>query len=129
MKSKTLLKFLFAISLMMLLGGVCTSTVYAAADTDKKQVTQLDEFHADNDVTCADCHGDTNQREAVTMVKCLECHDTTELAEKTAAGMPTNPHQNRHYGTEASCNLCHHQHKKSENFCLPCHGRYNFVVP
>jgi hypothetical protein len=42
---------------------------------------------------------------------------------------PRNPHENRHYGTEADCNLCHHQHKKSENFCLPCHQRFDFVVP
>lgn len=50
-------------------------------------------------------------------------------AVKTADIKPTDPHKNRHYNTEADCNLCHHQHGKSENFCLPCHDRFNFHVP
>ncbi len=128
MKNKILCKFLFAVTFTLLVGGIFASGVYAA-NTAKKQVGTLDEFHAKADVTCADCHGDVSQREAVEMVKCLECHDTAELAEKTANVKPTNPHKNRHYNTEADCNLCHHQHKKSENFCLPCHGRFDFVVP
>lgn len=128
MKDKILYKFLFAVTFTLLLGGIFANGVYAAS-TAKKHVGALDEFHAKTDVQCADCHGDESQRAAVPMVKCLECHDTTELSKKTAAVKPTNPHNNRHYSTEADCNLCHHQHKKSENFCLPCHGRFDFVVP
>lgn len=128
MKIKSLYTFFFAISLTMFVDSIFTSTVNAA-NTEKNQVVQLDEFHADNDVTCADCHGDDNQRKAVPMIKCLECHDTTELAEKTADYKPTNPHKNRHYNTEADCNLCHQQHQKSKNFCLPCHDRFDFIVP
>ena len=130
MKTETLHinKILFAIAFTALLGCIFASGVYAAK-TAKKQVGQLDEIHASNDVSCADCHGDENQRKAVPMVKCVECHDTAELAKNTADTKPTNPHKNRHYSTEADCNLCHHQHKKSENFCLPCHDRFVFVTP
>ena len=128
MKNNTLHSFVFALAWTIFLGGIFASDIYAAS-TAKKQVVALDEFHVNMDVTCADCHGDENQRKAVPMIKCLECHDTTELAEKTANVKPTNPHKNRHYGTGADCNLCHQQHRKSENFCLPCHARFDFIVP
>lgn len=108
---------------------IVAGTVYAASGTTEKKGVQLDALHADNDVTCTDCHGEQTQREAVPMIKCLECHDTAELAEKTAEMKPTNPHKNRHYNEEADCNLCHHQHRKSENFCLPCHLRFDFKTP
>lgn len=127
MKTNTLHKLLFVTACALFLGSTFASGIYAA--TAERHVVPLDEFHASVDVTCADCHGDDKKREAVPMVKCLECHDTQDLADKTANTTPTNPHKNRHYSTEADCNLCHHQHKKSENFCLPCHGRFDFVVP
>jgi hypothetical protein len=128
MKSKTIQKVLFPIVFTILFGSSFTCGINAESMA-KKQTVLLDVFHANNDVTCADCHGDDEQRKVVPMIKCKECHDTTELAEKTAHGKPTNPHKNRHYSTEADCNLCHHQHKKSNNFCLPCHNRFDFIVP
>jgi uncharacterized paraquat-inducible protein A len=27
------------------------------------------------------------------------------------------------------CNLCHHQHEKSENYCAQCHSNFDFKVP
>ena len=104
MKNKTLYKLLSAMTFTLFAAGISASSVYAAG-TAEKQAVLLDELHAGQDVKCADCHGDGNKREAVTMVKCLECHDTAELAEKTANVKPTNPHKNRHYNTEADCNL------------------------
>jgi hypothetical protein len=128
MKSTILHKFLFAIVCTILLGGMSATGLYAAS-TAQNDTVLLDALHAGNDVACTDCHGDNTQREAVSMLTCLECHDTAALAETTADVKPTNPHKNRHYSTEADCNLCHHQHKKSENFCLPCHVRFDFSVP
>ncbi len=124
MKTKTLHmpKFLFAMALTIFLGASMASAVMAADQ-------QLDALHAGSDVTCDDCHAGSDQRDAVPMIKCLECHDTAALAEETADLKPTNPHKNRHYSTETDCNLCHHQHEKSENFCLPCHVRFDFKVP
>jgi hypothetical protein len=121
-------KFMCALALSVLFVGFTANGIFAAK-TKKTDAVLLDEFHATTGVTCADCHGADNARTAVTIATCIECHDTTELAEKTGEGNPTNPHKNRHYNTEADCNLCHHQHKKSENFCLPCHDKFDFVVP
>jgi len=121
MNTKYIHKFLFAISLVLFVVG----GAYAATkDGD------LGKLHARNGIKCADCHGKAKKREPVSMEKCVSCHGETEkLAKKTAAAKPRNPHESGHYGTEADCNLCHHQHKKSVNFCLPCHQRFDFVVP
>jgi len=116
-------KLVFALVLTLVLGGAFAGSALAA------EAVQLDQFHASKGVACVDCHGDQAQREPVPMVKCLECHDTKEVAAATADLKPTNPHNNRHYSTETNCNYCHHQHRKSENFCTPCHLRFEFVVP
>ena len=79
-------------------------------------------------VTCVKCHGKTKKPEEVKMKQCLVCHDTDKLADKTAKVKPTNPHESPHYGRTLDCNLCHHQHGKSENYCLQCH-KYDFAVP
>ncbi len=123
MKTQYMHKLVFALALTLLLGGFFASGAVAA------DAVQLDQFHAGKGVSCADCHGDDNQRDAVPMIKCLECHATKDVAAATADLKPTNPHNNRHYSTETDCNYCHHQHKKSENFCTPCHLRFEFDVP
>jgi hypothetical protein len=88
----------------------------------------LGHIHALNGLQCAKCH-DGGKPQPVTVSKCVTCHkDTKELAQKTADVKPTNPHESRHYGTEADCNLCHHQHVKSENHCASCHT-FDFKVP
>jgi hypothetical protein len=129
MKNKTLQKFLLAIALPVFLGGLFAGGVHAA-NTAKMEDGRLGKLHAGRGIECAECHEDAKNPETPSMLKCVDCHgETTKLAEKTANAKPRNPHENRHYGTEADCNLCHHQHKKSENFCLPCHQRFDFVVP
>ena len=80
-------------------------------------------------VNCAACHGKTGKPEALAMEKCVSCHGSTaKLAEKTAKVKPENPHTSPHYGTDLDCNLCHHQHARSENYCNQCHS-FNFKVP
>jgi hypothetical protein len=79
-------------------------------------------------VNCAKCHGKTKKPEEVKMKQCVACHNTDKLAEKTAGVKPKNPHESPHYGKTLDCNLCHHQHGKSENYCNQCH-RFDFVVP
>ena len=85
-------------------------------------------LHALRGVTCAKCHG-AGKPEAVGTMKCISCHDNKALAVKTADLKPANPHQNRHYGIDADCNLCHHAHVKSHNHCGECHEKFNFIVP
>ncbi len=129
MKNKTLQKFLFAFSFLWFLAGIFAGGGHAA-DTAKMEDGELGKLHASQGIDCAQCHENAKTPEPVLMEKCLNCHgETAKLAEKTANVKPHNPHENRHYGTEADCNLCHHLHKKSENFCLPCHSRFAFAVP
>ena len=86
--------------------------------------------HAERGVTCVQCHGKAAKKAVVPMQWCVGCHgDTKDLAARTANVKPTNPHENRHFGTEADCNRCHHEHAASENLCLPCHLRFGFKVP
>lgn len=123
MKTQHICKIIFAIALTLALGGAFAGGAFAA------DAVQLDQFHASKGIACVDCHDENDQREAVPMVKCIECHDTKDVAKATADLKPTNPHDNRHYGTETNCNYCHHQHTKSENFCTPCHLRFDFDTP
>lgn len=86
-------------------------------------------LHSLRGIKCEQCHGKVKKQEAVEMAKCVACHGATaKLAEKTAKVKPHNPHESPHYGTDADCNLCHHQHAKSENLCAQCH-KFDFVVP
>jgi len=86
-------------------------------------------IHQLSGVNCVSCHGKTKKPEGLKMDKCVACHGSTDkLAEKTAKVKPENPHTSPHYGTTLDCNLCHHQHAKSENFCSQCHS-FNFKLP
>ena len=61
--------------------------------------------------------------------QCLACHGSFEtVAARTANVKPQNPHSSPHGNTYTACDLCHHQHAKSENFCAQCHN-FKFVVP
>jgi hypothetical protein len=79
-------------------------------------------------VNCQKCHGKTKKPEEVKMKQCVTCHNTDKVAEKTAKVKPQNPHESVHYGRTLDCNLCHHEHAKSENYCAQCH-KFDFVVP
>lgn len=85
-------------------------------------------LHALNGVRCAQCHDDLKKPQSVPMWKCTSCHDPKELAARSAAVQPRNPHNTRHYGDHPDCNKCHHQHRKSENDCAQCHP-FSFQVP
>ena len=114
--------------LVLLAMLLCGGDLAAAGATAKGKAARPSK-HADNGVTCIQCHGKAAQKVAVPMQKCLSCHgDTKDLAARTAQVKPTNPHENRHFGTEADCNRCHHEHVASENLCLPCH-KFPFKVP
>jgi hypothetical protein len=105
---------------------------FAAIAQDTRSVGSeaalLANVHAAKGVQCATCH-ETPTPQPVGMLKCVSCHGDKALAQKTANVKPTNPHESRHYGTVADCNLCHHQHKKSQNLCADCHPRFTFRVP
>lgn len=127
MKRNLVTNHLFA-WLVLLTSALSGGGSLTAAPVTKGKVARTSK-HAGNGVTCAQCHGPSSKKAVVSMEKCLECHgDTKALAARTAKVKPTNPHENRHFGTEADCNRCHHEHVTSENLCLPCH-RFHFKVP
>lgn len=84
--------------------------------------------HQLSGIDCVKCHGKAKKIESVNVKQCLTCHDANKMAEKTAKVKPENPHTSPHYGTALDCNVCHHQHEKSENFCSQCH-KFDFLVP
>ena len=105
------------------MGALAQDTRPAGSDP-----TLLANVHAAKGVQCTFCH-DTPTPQPVGTSKCRGCHNEKALALKTANVKPTNPHDTRHFGTEADCNLCHQQHKASQNLCADCHPRFTFRVP
>jgi hypothetical protein len=88
----------------------------------------LSHFHQLAGAGCANCHADPKNPEAVPAKDCLKCHDMERVSAATAEVKPHNPHDSPHYGKNSDCNLCHHQHEKSENYCSQCHN-FNYSVP
>ena len=88
----------------------------------------LSHLHQLSGVTCRKCHADATHPEAVPAAKCMTCHDTDEVFTTSASTKPVNPHDSPHYGKKSDCNLCHHQHEKSEDYCVTCHS-FAFKVP
>jgi DnaJ-class molecular chaperone len=118
-------------ALAMFLGVVLAGAVHTQAAAAGAEEGPLGKVHVAKGVKCADCHGQAKKSEPVLQEKCLSCHgkgDSKALAAKTANVKPLNPHESRHYGTEAECALCHRNHEPSVNFCLDCHPRFNFKV-
>lgn len=79
-------------------------------------------------MTCGDCHEDIDDPEIVPPDKCLDCHGPAEELAKMTETLSPNPHNSPHYGPELDCDLCHHIHEESENFCNECHS-FEFVIP
>ena len=101
-----------------------------APKTDKALAGKLpaSHLHQLKGVGCTQCHGKAKKPTEVAYEQCIVCHDTTKLVETTVNVKPKNPHISPHYGKDADCNLCHHQHGKSENYCAQCH-KFEFTVP
>jgi hypothetical protein len=104
------------------------STCHRKGKSSLKGKIPADHTHRLNGVSCEKCHGSGGAPQPVMTEQCLTCHGTAEsVAQKTSLVKP-NPHNNPHLGTSLDCDLCHHQHAKSENYCSKCH-MYKYVVP
>ncbi|MBU2549375.1 MAG: cytochrome c3 family protein [Proteobacteria bacterium] len=79
-------------------------------------------------VSCAECHPSGTSGPAPSTNQCLECHGSFETVARATRGMDPDPHNSPHYGMKLDCDLCHHQHAKSENFCAQCHS-WTLSVP
>jgi hypothetical protein len=120
-------KLLLVLVLLGAMLGVGAAAIAQSAKPDASASLMLGKMHQNNGLTCETCHG-AGKKTRVPMAKCVTCHETKALAKRTENVKPNNPHNSRHYGTEADCNLCHHQHVKSEDKCAECH-KFNFKVP
>ena len=100
----------------------------------------LAHMHAEEDVTCLECHEPTIQQQMEEGIKfvtndyenplkerefgqewCLRCHEHEsyqELIQRTEE-LELNPHES-HYG-EMECSTCHKVHRESEDHCAQCH--------
>jgi len=88
--------------------------------------TFLSDKHKVAGIGCGDCHNGNPPKELAPTEVCTKCHgDQAKLANRTQKVIP-NPHES-HLG-EVKCELCHHAHKPSENYCSTCH-EFNFKVP
>lgn len=106
--------------------GQCM-TCHRKDDPKLTNVLPLSHSHLLSGVSCAGCHGEADPPKFVGTSHCLTCHKPEDLVEATKDVKEANPH-NSHYGPELDCDLCHHAHKPSENFCNQCH-EFNFVIP
>lgn len=88
----------------------------------------LSHLHGLNGVTCKGCHADVKRPKEVAAATCMQCHPPEALKASTGEVKPTNPHGSPHFGAASECNVCHHSHAKSENYCAQCHN-FEFKVP
>jgi hypothetical protein len=79
-------------------------------------------------VSCTRCHGVTRPPKPAVSQDCLICHSDLEKLGARTSHLRGNPHQSPHYGRTLDCNLCHHEHAPSEDYCASCH-HFNYTVP
>jgi len=86
----------------------------------------LADKHKLRGVGCEGCHKESPPKERVPTSVCNKCHgDQVKLANRTQKVIP-NPHDS-HLGN-VECELCHHAHKPSEDYCGNCH-EFGYKVP
>lgn len=88
----------------------------------------LSHSHFLSGIHCAECHEKIASPEPLRTKQCFSCHISAAEVAKRTAGQNPNPHNSIHYGPDLDCDLCHHVHRQSENFCNQCH-EYTFTVP
>jgi len=97
-------------------------------ETNLRSKIPLSHTHQLNGVNCVDCHEEPNSAKPLTTKQCLCCHGSFDEVAGATHNLDPNPHDSPHYGKELDCDLCHHQHSKSENFCAQCH-EWKLIVP
>lgn len=101
----------------------------------------LAEAHADDGVTCLECHEPTVRQQVDELVKfvsndyqnpleerkfddqwCFRCHehDSRDAVLQLTQDLDPNPHDTYH--GEMECSACHNAHRESVNYCTECHS-------
>jgi hypothetical protein len=89
-------------------------------------ILPLGHIHLLSGISCTDCHGMARPAQPPETPKCLSCHSDYRNAALQVNKTLPHPHDS-HMG-DLDCELCHHQHLKSENFCSQCHW-WKYLVP
>jgi hypothetical protein len=86
----------------------------------------LADKHKAAGISCEGCHKENPPKGLVPTGVCTKCHgDQAKLANRTQKVIP-NPHES--HLENVKCELCHHAHKSSENYCSTCH-EFDYKVP
>jgi len=86
----------------------------------------LSDKHKAVGIPCEGCHKENPPKEQVPMSVCNGCHGNQEKIAEMSRKVAPNPHDS-HLGN-LKCELCHHAHKPSENYCSTCH-EFDYKVP
>jgi hypothetical protein len=87
----------------------------------------LGDKHKVAGITCDGCHKENPPKERVSTAVCTKCHgDQAKVAQRTQKVIP-NPHDS--HLENVKCELCHHAHKRSEDYCITCHDFGYYKVP
>lgn len=86
----------------------------------------LGHIHLLNGIKCLDCHIKGKDYGEVKKERCFLCHEGYKKIIEQTMKIEPNPHSS-HYG-EIDCDLCHHQHRRSEDYCKQCHD-FKYIVP
>ena len=82
--------------------------------------------HRNKGISCNGCHEENPPGKEPSIQTCLACHGDYSSLAKSTEKLKVNPHGS-HDG-DLPCNLCHHSHKKSEDYCIKCHV-FDYEVP
>ncbi len=99
-----------------------------SGETSLRTKMPLGHKHRLNGLTCDQCHENIEPKKAVEASVCQRCHNDLKALIEASKALTINPHFSPHDGKTPDCNKCHHQHKKSVNYCAGCHG-LEYKVP
>lgn len=115
---------LTAICLVIFSSAASDTGALKGSEPDKPSLTKHKKYA---ELNCDDCHSTTKPKR-LTTEQCLSCHGSLEEIAEATKHLDPDPHNSPHYGNRLDCDLCHHEHYESENFCSQCH-EWKLVIP
>lgn len=102
-------------------GSECSACHEAGSNSLYNRIP-LSHMHRLAGISCKECHGDPASATPADSEVCKKCHNDMNALYDATSEVGLNPHFSPHEGKISDCNMCHHQHKDSENYCTECHG-------
>jgi len=91
---------------------------------------QVNAPHAENGVSCEDCHGTAAPEQKAKSKVCLNCHDAIPGTSKEYLdnGSPRSVNIHNSHDGQLRCTLCHQIHAEPKFYCNNCH-KFDVKVP